>query len=730
MANITGREVYHRIKENIIQNHKELDIERIEEAYVLAEEAHRDQKRKSGEEYIIHPLEVAEILLSLRMDTDTIVAGILHDVVEDTFITISDIEYSFGKDVSMLIDGVTKLKNLPKKEGKQIENIRKMVVAMSEDVRVVIIKLADRLHNMRTLKYQTPEKQIEKSKETMDIYAPIAHRIGMGKIKSELEDISFYYLNKKGYQEIKFLVNTKKEERQRYIKKIIEIIEKELKNASIEAHVNGRTKHLYSIYRKMYEKNKQFKDLTDLTAIRILTKKEVECYAVLGLIHSIFTPIAGRFKDYIAVPKANGYQSIHTTVTGIDNQIIEIQIRTEEMHQIAEEGVAAHWMYKEKKSKDKNEKYYATIKKIVESSIEGASNNEPVETFAKEVTEHILKKTIFVFTPKGDVVELQAGSTVLDFAFQVHTQIGYRTIGAKVNDRIVTLDYVVENGDKIEILTSKTAKGPGNDWMNIVNNHSSKSKIRKWFKDIEFEMKSKEGEVLLNEEFNKKGLKFKDYEDDDKVLLYMKKFNVTSLAHLYYKFANNELTLEHFVAKFEKKEEVDIEQAIEEETAKTTQKIRENNQGIKISGSDNTLFNFAKCCAPLPGDEILGYVTRGRGIVIHRSDCNNIQKLLENESEREIEVYWDEKLLEKSNNKFQIYFTIKTVGRTGLMLDIMRLLNEYKIDLTGVNTKIIKENGEKLAIIHLGVLVKRREDYEKLSKNLLNMREILDIIRK
>ncbi|WP_156299724.1 RelA/SpoT family protein [Streptobacillus canis] len=730
MAHITGREVFERIKKDIVENHKELDIEKIEEAYVLAEESHRDQRRKSGEEYIVHPLEVAEILLALRMDTDTIVAGILHDVVEDTLITLSDIEYSFGKDVSTLIDGVTKLRNLPKKEGKQIENIRKMVVAMSEDVRVVIIKLADRLHNMRTLKYQSPEKQIEKSKETMDIFAPIAHRIGMGKIKSELEDISFYYLNPKGYQEIKGLVNAKKEERQRYINKIIEIIEKELEKSGIDAHVNGRTKHLYSIYKKMYEKNKQFKDLMDLTAIRVLTKKEVDCYAVLGLIHSIFTPVAGRFKDYIAVPKANGYQSIHTTVRGIDNQIIEIQIRTEEMHQIAEEGVAAHWMYKEKKSKDKNEKYYAAVKKIIESSIEGTNNNEQEETFAKEVTEQILKKTIFVFTPKGDVVELQAGSTVLDFAFQVHTQIGYRTIGAKVNDRIVTLDYVVENGDKIEILTSKTAKGPGNDWINMVNNPSSKSKIRKWFKDMEFEIKSKEGEVLLNEEFNKIGLKFKDYEDDDRVLLYMKKFNITSIEQLYYKFANNELTMEHFIAKFEKKEEVNIEQAIEEETAKTTQKIRENNQGIKVSGSDNTLFNFAKCCAPLPGDEIRGFVTRGRGIVIHRTDCPNMLKLLENEPEREIEVYWDENLLEKSTAKYQMYFTIKTVGRAGLMLDIMRLLNEYKIDLTGVNTKVVKENGESLALIQLGVLVKRKEDYEKLSKNLLNMREILEIMRK
>ena len=726
MELMTGNEIFEKMKEEILVNHKELDIKEIEEAYTLAKESHMGQLRKSGEEYIVHPLEVANILLNLRMDTDTIVAGILHDVVEDTMITLSDIEYSFGSDVANLIDGVTKLRNLPKSSGKKIENIRKMVVAMSEDVRVVIIKLADRLHNMRTLKFQTPEKQIEKSKETQDVFAPIAHRIGMGKIKSELEDLAFYYLNNQAYSEIKNLVSTKQEERQRYIADIISMIEIELKNNNIKAVVNGRPKHLYSIYRKMKEKDKKFADLMDLTAIRVITEREVDCYSVLGIAHSMFEPVSGRFKDYIAAPKSNGYQSIHTTVKGPEGQIIEIQIRTEQMHLIAEEGVAAHWKYKEKKNKDKNEKYYAAVKKIIESN-----QTEIDDNFAKEVTVNILKKTIFVFTPKGDVVELQAGSTVLDFAFQVHTQIGYRTIGAKVNDRIVTLDYVVENGDKIEILTSKTAKGPGSDWINIVTNPSSKSKIKKWFKDREFETKSQEGQVLVTDAFLKIGLKFKEYEEDERVLLYMKKYNLNNLSQLYYKFATFELSLDTFISKFEQKDVQSIEETIQEETDKGNAKLsNKKNLGIKVTGSENTLFNFAKCCSPLPGDDIDGFVTRGRGIVIHRKDCKNMIKLIENEPERRIEVLWDEKVISETNVKYQVNFTIKTYGRQGLLMDIMRILGEYKMDLTGVNTTNTKEDGKEVGMLTLSILVRKKEDFEKLVKHLSSMREIISIIRK
>lgn len=712
------KEAYTALIESCKKN-SELDIDRIEKAYILAREAHTGQYRKSGEEYIIHPIEVSKILVELKMDTDTIVAGLLHDVVEDTLITITDIEYSFGREVALLVDGVTKLRNLPKTKGKQIENIRKMVVAMSHDIRVVIIKLADRLHNMRTLQYQTPEKQIEKSKECLDVFAPIAHRIGMSKIKSELEDISFRYLNKEAYQQMKELVNTKKTERIKITNEIIDVIKKELDKYHIKATVTGRPKHLYSIYKKMTEKNKKFAELMDLIAIRVIVEKDEECYMVLGIVHGKFVPVSGRFKDYIAVPKSNGYQSIHTTIEYTKFQKVEIQIRTRQMHEIAEEGVAAHWKYKEKKSKDKNEKYYQAVKKIIDGN------------FAQEVTGEVLNTTIFVFTPKGDVMELDKDSTALDFAFQVHTQIGYRTIGAKVNDKIVPLDQKLENGDKVEILTSKATNGPGKDWINMVNNNSSKVKIKKWFKDLEFENKVKEGQELLDVEFSKIGLKFKELEDDEMVYLYMKKYNITNLDNLYYKFATNNLNLDTFIQKFKPKtEEITYETVLEEAKENATKYANKNNNktGVKISGSDNTMFSFARCCNPLPGVDIRGYVTRSRGIVIHNAKCENMLKLVQNEPEREIEVYWDEKLLEESNCKYEYSFTVISLNRESLLFDIIRIINEHKLDIVSMQTITKEENGQNLAKMNIRLMIKNKENFEKLRKILLSMKDVIEII--
>lgn len=719
-------ESYNKILEKIKENNLDIDIEKLTEAYILASEAHEGQMRKSGEDYIIHPIEVTEILADLKMDTETLVAGLLHDVVEDTLIGLADIEYVFGKDVAHLVDGVTKLRNLPKQSGKKVENIRKMVVAMSEDIRVVIIKLADRLHNMRTLQYQSVEKQIEKSQECIDVFAPIAHRIGMAKIKSELEDISFRYLNPVSYNEIKELVNTKKDEREEIINDIISKIRLELKENNIEAEVSGRPKHLYSIYKKMTEKNKKFADLMDLIAIRVIVNKEVECYSVLGIVHSIFVPVSGRFKDYIAVPKANGYQSIHTTVKTEDGHIVEIQTRTHAMHNVAEDGVAAHWKYKERKGKAKEQQYYAAIKKILENA------NEKEGKFAKIVTEEVLNKTIFVFTPKGDVIELPFNSTALDFAFQIHTQIGYRTIGAKINDRIVPLDCVLKNGDTIEVLTTKSTKGPGKDWIKMVNNSSSRSKIKKWFKDIEFEEKSKEGEQLLISEFDKKGINFKEYEDDERIHLYMKKYNVPSIKQLFYKFANGDCKIESLLNKFEAKEEENIEKTIEEnqEKAEIEKNKNKDRLGVKITGSDNTMFHFAKCCNPLPGEDIDGYVTRGRGIVIHRTDCNNMIELTNKEPERNIEVFWDEEFISKGSTKYQFTFTAKTQSRDGILLDIIRILNAHKMDLLNVNTTSTKENGIAYGLITFTIMLRKKEDFERLSQNLLVLPDVVDIIRK
>lgn len=729
IVNKSYDELYKQLADRIKENNLDVDMDKVAEAFTLAYESHVGQKRKSGEDYILHPVEVAEILADMRMDTDTIVAGLLHDVVEDTLITLPDIEYSFGEDVKKLVDGVTKLRNLPRTDSKKLENIRKMVVAMSEDIRVVIIKLADRLHNMRTLKYMKPEKQQEKSKETIEIYAPIAHRIGMAKIKWELEDISFRFLYPKDYYEIKELINSKRKEREGYTANFIEKIQAELEKNHIKGEVTGRPKHLYSIYRKMNEKEKRFVDLNDLIAIRIIVKKKNECYNVLGIIHDLFIPVFKRFKDYISQPKPNGYQSIHTTVKGPNDQNVEIQIRTQEMHEIAEEGVAAHWKYKEKKSKSKNEKFYADAKKLTDS-VQSKSDEKEQKGFAQEVTGDVLKQTIFVFTPKDDVMEMPRNSTALDFAFQVHTQIGYRTIGAKVNGRITQLNQVLKNGDKVEVMTSKNVnKGPGKDWIEMVNNHGSRVKIRKWFKDKEFEEKSKEGEQILEKEFEQLGLKLKDMLEDERVFLYMKKFNVADTKTLFYRFAIGDLSLDGFMNKFEKKEEKALEKVLEEETEKANRQKGKNNGGVKISGTENTMYRFAKCCSPLPGDEIRGYVTRGRGIAIHRSDCQNFISLMEKEPEREIDVYWDESAM-SANTTYEFNFTIKASDRNGLLLDIIRILNEYKMNLLNVNTNTFKENGNKRILIHLRITIRSREDFDRLANNLKSMSEVIDIIKK
>ncbi|VWL85697.1 RelA/SpoT family protein [Oceanivirga miroungae] len=709
-------ELFDKVKKN-----SDYDLEKIEKSFILAREAHTGQYRKSGEEYIIHPIEVSSILVDLKMDTDTIVAGLLHDVVEDTLISLADIEYEFGRDVAELVDGVTKLKNLPSASGKKIENVRKMVISMSRDIRVVIIKLADRLHNMRTIEFQSREKQIEKSRECLDIFAPIAHRIGMSKIKSELEDISFKYLKPEEYQEIKKLVNTKKETRDRETKKIIEEIEKDLLKYNIKASVNGRPKHLYSIYRKIVEKQKKFNDIMDLIAIRVLVEKEEECYMVLGLVHSLFTPVQGRFKDYIAVPKPNGYQSIHTTIEYNKEKKVEIQIRTKKMHEIAEDGVAAHWKYKEKKSKDKNEEYYKAVKKTYEQK----------EDITKKMTNIVFDSTIFVFTPKGDVVELETNSTALDFAFQVHTQIGYRTIGAKVNDVMVPLDYVLKNADKVEILTSKKTNGPGKDWSKMVNNNSSKIKIRKWFKDKEFEDKVKLGETLVEEEFSKIGLKFKELEDDNKVHLYMKKYNINDLKNLYYRFATKDLNIQSFLDKFKEEKVVNEEEILDTALEKGNKQITYNNNksGVKISGADNTLYHFAKCCSPLPGSNIKGYVTRGRGIVIHRDTCKNLENLLDTEKEREVYVYWDEKILEKSDAKYPYSFKIVATDRDRLLLDYVNIINEYKLDIISMNTTLKKKNSQVLSLFNIRIMIKDKEAFEKLKKSLLNVKGTIEILQ-
>lgn len=711
-----------------IHNSKQnLDIEKIITAYEFAKESHIGQYRKSGDEYILHPVEVAKILIRLNMDTDTVVAGFLHDVVEDTLITSADIRYHFGEVVGNLVDGVTKLSYIPEGTKKQHENIRKMIVAMAKDARVVIIKLADRVHNMRTLKYMKPEKQQSIATETLEIFAPLAHRLGMAKIKWELEDLCFYYLQPTIYKEIVKLVDSKRVEREAYTDLVINNIEDELKNYNFPAEVSGRPKHLYSIYKKMYDGGKSFDELYDLIAVRVMVKEESECYNVLGVVHNLWKPVPGRFKDYIAVPKANGYQSIHTTVVGPEGRFVEIQIRTEEMHRIAEEGIAAHWNYKEKNKHNRRDNVYSWLRQILEWQQFADSSEE----FIKTVTGDILNETVFVFSPQGDVIEMLKGATPLDFAFHIHTQIGYKCIGAKVNGKIVSLDYKLQNGDQIEIITSKTpAKGPGKDWLSIVVTQGAKSKIRKWIKDQQFEEKVKEGKQSLEKELDKFDIKIKTLEEESFTTDYLKRYHLPNFTELLFNFGIGRMKMESYVEKYleyikKDTEVIDIDEMINENQKKS--KISNNQQGIVIDGTDNTLIRFAKCCSPLPGDEVFGYVTRGSGIAIHKADCPNFLSLKANEEARVLEVKWDSKVIVKNTNKYAYNFTITMLDRPNALMDVIKIISDAKINILGVNSNSYMENGDKLATMKLGIEISDKEQVNRLKNSLYRLEGIIRI---
>ncbi|MBP6467325.1 MAG: bifunctional (p)ppGpp synthetase/guanosine-3',5'-bis(diphosphate) 3'-pyrophosphohydrolase [Fusobacteriaceae bacterium] len=711
-----------------IQNSKQnLDIERIITAYEFAKESHIGQYRKSGDEYILHPVEVAKILIRLNMDTDTVVAGFLHDVVEDTLITSADIRYHFGEVVGNLVDGVTKLSYIPEGTKKQHENIRKMIVAMAKDARVVIIKLADRVHNMRTLKYMKPEKQQSIATETLEIFAPLAHRLGMAKIKWELEDLCFYYLQPTVYKEIVKLVDSKRVERENYTDLVISNIDEEIKKYEFSADVSGRPKHLYSIYKKMYDGGKSFDELYDLIAIRVIVKEESECYNVLGVVHNLWKPVPGRFKDYIAVPKANGYQSIHTTVVGPEGRFVEIQIRTEEMHRIAEEGIAAHWNYKEKNKHNRRDNVYSWLRQILEWQQFADSSEE----FIKTVTGDILNETVFVFSPQGDVIEMLKGATPLDFAFHIHTQIGYKCIGAKVNGKIVPLDYKLQNGDQIEIITSKaSAKGPGKDWLNIVVTQGAKSKIRKWIKDQQFEEKVKDGKQALEKELDKFDIKIKSLEEEAFTTEYLKKYHLPNFMELLFNFGIGRMKIESYVEKYlenikKDTEVINIDEMITENQKKS--KISNNQQGIVIDGTDNTLIRFAKCCSPLPGDEVFGYVTRGTGIAIHKADCPNFLSLRASEEARVLEVKWDSKVAIKNSNKYGYNFTITMLDRPNALMDVIRIISDAKINILGVNSNSYMENGDKLATMKLGIEISDKEQVNRLKNSLYKLDGIIRI---
>ncbi|WP_177160360.1 bifunctional (p)ppGpp synthetase/guanosine-3',5'-bis(diphosphate) 3'-pyrophosphohydrolase [uncultured Fusobacterium sp.] len=718
------------ILEEIKKKNLDVDIEKIKLAFSFAEEAHVGQFRQSGDNYILHPVQVAKIIIDMGMDTDSIIAGILHDIVEDTFITIADIKYNFGESVANLVDGVTKLKKLPNGTKQQDESIRKMMLAMSKDIRVIIIKLADRLHNMKTLNFVPEEKQLRVSKETLAIYAPLAHRLGMAKIKSELEDLCFMYIYPEKYVEVRDFVNSKKEERDEYIKDVENIISGLLKKAEIEGNIKGRFKHYYSIYKKVYEKHRSYDDLYDLMGIRIIVKDVTTCYHTLGVIHEQFSPVPGRFKDYIAVPKSNNYQSIHTTIVGPEGKFVEIQIRTEEMDRIAEEGVAAHWSYKEKVKVGKKDKVYSWLRDIIELNKEADSAKD----FVTSITGDIIEETIFAFSPRGDILELKTGATPIDFAFAIHSEVGCKCIGAKVNGDIVPLDYKLKSGDRVEIITSKSAKGPGNDWLDIVVTQGAKSKIRKWLKEKKWEENIRLGKDSLEKEIEKLTIPMtlKDLEESPVIKKHMEKHHIPTLDEFYFIMGEKRSKVEIIVDKLRDYQESIREKDIPQKTViAPTQKSsrKKNDYGIIVEGIDNTLIRFAKCCTPLPGDEIGGYITKLTGIAIHRKDCKNFQNMIEHEPERQINVKWDLDVVNKKLNKYQFKFSIIAEDNKSLVMEIVTLIANHKIFLTDINSNTITKNGKKYLKIKVAVEISNKRDYSLLIENIKKIKYVIEIER-
>ena len=718
-----------KIKENCVN----INMDMVDKAYNLAFEAHKEQKRDSGEPYIIHPIEVATILAELGMDTSTIVAGLLHDVIEDTEYTYDDIKNLFGEEVANLVSGVTKITKMEykSKEEQQADNFRKMLLAMADDIRVIIIKLADRLHNMRTLKYRKKEKQKKTAMETLDIYAPLAHRLGISKIKWELEDLSFRYLHEEEYYDLVKQVAEKRTEREIYIKKIIEDMYNKLEEAGIDSDIDGRPKHFFSIYKKMVTKNKSIEQIFDLTAIRVLVNTVKDCYEVLGIVHTIYKPIPGRFKDYIAMPKPNMYQSLHTTVIGPQGKTFEIQIRTFEMHRTAEYGIAAHRKYKEGdnngETKEKNfESKLVWLRDMLEFQKETADAQEFIEGFKID----LFTDEIFLFTPKGVVIDLPNGATPIDFAYRIHTDIGNKCVGAKVNGKIVPLDYKLKTGEIVEVLTSNNAKGPNMDWLNIAKSNQAKSKIRSWFKKAKKEENISKGKELFEKELKKQGVHFADIAKGETYEKFVKRNNINGMDDLYALIGLGAISASSFIWKLKDENQSKDEKVIEENTNKIIEdnisKAQRNKidqtVGITVKGVDNLMIRFAKCCNPVPGDDIMGYITKGRGISVHRADCGNLKNLIMEDGDKVVDVSWG-----TSNGRAYIAeIQVKAEDRSGLLTDIMGIISELNLQLNALNAKSAKGS---MAYVNIKVKIDTVELLKDLMKKIRHLKGIIDVYR-
>lgn len=699
------------------------DIDLIRRAFEYAYKAHENQYRRSGEPYIIHPVQVASILAKLGLDAETIAAGFLHDVVEDTTKTITDIEEEFNEEIAMLVDGVTKLGKIQFKsqEELQAENHRKMFIAMSKDIRVILIKLADRVHNMRTLKYLPPEKQRRIANETLEIFAPLAHRLGISAIKWELEDVALRYLNPQQYYRIVNLMQQKREERESYIEEVMVEVQNQLENVRIKAEFSGRPKHIYSIYRKMMLQNKQFNEIYDLLAVRIIVDSIKDCYAVLGIIHTCWKPMPGRFKDYIAMPKPNLYQSLHTTVIGPKGAPLEVQIRTKDMHEIAEYGIAAHWAYKEGKSakpgKENPEEKLAWFREILESQ----SETNDAEEFMESLKVELFADMVYVFTPKGDVIELPKGSIPIDFAYKIHTEIGNHTIGTRVNGKMEPLDYQLKNGDIIEVLTSKHSYGPSRDWLNMAQTSQARNKIKQFFKKQQREENVVKGKEMIDKEIRNMGFELKDVLVEENMLRVTERFNFMSIEDMWAAVGYQGITASQIATRLTDKlraEKKDLSSSLDKVQKKPVAKgSRRKETGIVVEGVDNLLVRLAKCCNPVPGDQIVGYITKGRGVSVHRKNCPNLND--DDIKDRLLEVRWGTS--ETETKQYQVDLEISAYDRRGLLNDILQTVNELGTNIVGVHGKTDRN---KIAIIHLSILI---SDINHLKKAVDQIKQIKDV---
>ncbi len=710
---------------------KDSDLSRIGEAYAFADKAHEGQLRKSGEPYILHPLAVAEILVDMEMDVTSVIAALLHDVVEDTTVSLEVVNDKFGTACAVIVDGLTKLEKIrfKSREEQQNENYRKMFVAMAQDIRVILIKLADRLHNMRTLKFQSEESQRRISEETLEIFCPIANRLGISAIKWEMEDIALRYLNPQQYYRIVNLMSKKRREREAFIDGIIQVIRDKVTETGIEADISGRPKHIFSIYKKMTEKSKQFNEIYDLLAIRIIVDNIKDCYATLGIIHTLWKPMPGRFKDYIAMPKANMYQSLHTTVIGPNGEPLEVQIRTYEMHRTSEFGIAAHWAYKEGTLVPTGsfEDKMTWLREVIELQQETTDASEFMESLKVD----FFSDLVFVFTPKGEVFELPAGSVPLDFAYRIHTEVGNRTIGAKVNSKIVPLDHKLKTGDIVEILTSKHSYGPSQDWIKIVQSSHAKTKIRQWFKKEKREEYVEKGKEALEREIKRLGLDPPMFMSDDKLMEVAARFNFNDSEDMLSAIGLSGITAAQVCTRLTEKyrKEAEAANAIqltdevkEVKVASPAQKKPRPTHGIRVKGIDNMLVRFAKCCNPVPGDQIVGYITKGRGVSVHRMDCANFNWLDEEEKERIIEVEWEAAV----EATYSVEIEVTGHDRRGFLNEIMQAISESKTNMTAVSAR---SDRNKVTTAHVTILIRNTDHLQSVVDKIKRVKDIYTVQR-